>query len=267
MRFWVIILLFIMMQNAHAQSHLPDSTFFWKPDFWNAVLHDTQAHYSLRGISYTLGGLAIGGLTANTHIDQEIRDYWQDHLRNQRIDNISDIVERITTIRQIQVVIPTYLTGMILAANFPESKPLNEFGQWGNRSLRALFQGAPQQAIFTEMLGAARPTIGNSHWHWFEDSRGVSGHAFYGAIPMVSAAKQADNIYFKSLFYALSVLPALSRINDDKHYFSQAFLGWFFAYTAATSVDINIRQQQERKLSYQFFATPKMMYLGASYQL
>ncbi len=36
--------------------------------------------------------------------------------------------------------------------------------------------------------------------------------------------------YKKALFYGLSALPALSRINDDEHYASQALLGWYLAY-------------------------------------
>ena len=34
-----------------------------------------------------------------------------------------------------------------------------------------------------------------------------------------------------------SALPAMSRVSDDDHYFSQAFLGWWMAYMAASAVD------------------------------
>jgi len=45
------------------------------------------------------------------------------------------------------------------------------------------------------------------------------------------------NIYLKGLFYAASPLAALSRINDDKHFFSQAALGWYMAYLSVSAVD------------------------------
>ena len=41
----------------------------------------------------------------------------------------------------------------------------------------------------------------------------------------------------KACFYGLSALPAWSRVNDRKHYLSQAFLGWYFAYMAASAIE------------------------------
>ena len=46
-----------------------------------------------------------------------------------------------------------------------------------------------------------------------------------------------DDPLCKAAFYAGSTLAGLSRINDDRHYTSQVFLGWWMAYLAATAVD------------------------------
>ena len=58
-----------------------------------------------------------------------------------------------------------------------------------------------------------------------------------GAVPFLSVAKMSDNPWVKGSFYTASTLPALSRINDDAHFASQAFLGWGLAVLAAEAVD------------------------------
>lgn len=58
-----------------------------------------------------------------------------------------------------------------------------------------------------------------------------------GAIPFLSIAKMSDNPWVKGSFYITSALPALSRINDDAHFASQAFLGWWLAVLASEAVD------------------------------
>ena len=54
---------------------------------------------------------------------------------------------------------------------------------------------------------------------------------------MITAAKMSDTAWLKAGFYGLSVLTAWSRVNDDKHYLSQAALGWWMAYLACSAVE------------------------------
>ncbi|HEX3870986.1 MAG TPA: phosphatase PAP2 family protein, partial [Pirellulales bacterium] len=61
--------------------------------------------------------------------------------------------------------------------------------------------------------------------------------------------KMTERPVLKAAFYGLSIMPALSRINDEAHYPSQAFLGWFMAYAAATAVD----NTQRGNTNYRFF--------------
>jgi hypothetical protein len=65
----------------------------------------------------------------------------------------------------------------------------------------------------------------------------VSDHAFIGAVPFITAAKMNENPYIKGALYGLSVLPGLSRINDNKHYFSQVLLGWYLAFLSCNAVE------------------------------
>jgi len=62
------------------------------------------------------------------------------------------------------------------------------------------------------MTGASRPSEGDSKWRPLKDSNGLSGHAFIGAVPFITAAKMNDNPYIKTILYGFSVLPGLTRI-------------------------------------------------------
>ncbi len=97
----------------------------------------------------------------------------------------------------------------------------------GERSLRGSFVGAPPLIIMQQLTGGSRPTETdeNSEWHPFRDKNGISGHAFMGSLPFITAAKMTDNRGYKVLFYAGSAIAPLSRVNDNAHYPSQVALG------------------------------------------
>ncbi|GHT13075.1 hypothetical protein FACS1894170_08630 [Planctomycetales bacterium] len=78
--------------------------------------------------------------------------------------------------------------------------------------------------------------LGDSYWHPFQNSHGISGHAFIGAVPFMTAAQMTDRPVVKGLFYTMSTFCAWSRIKDDAHYLSQALLGWYLAYLSVRSV-------------------------------
>jgi PAP2 superfamily len=84
----------------------------------------------------------------------------------------------------------------------------------------------------------------------------VSGHTYFGSVPFITAAKMSENLYQKGILYVLSTFPALSRINDDKHYFSQVALGWYLAYLSCAVVEKG-SDQQERRMHVQLAPVPK----------
>ena len=90
------------------------------------------------------------------------------------------------------------------------------------------------------LIGASRPgeTVAGSRWRPFNDSNGVSGHAFVGAVPFLVAAKHAERPLVKVALIAGSTLTGYSRIYQDKHYLSQALLGWSIAHLAVEATEM-----------------------------
>ena len=113
------------------------------------------------------------------------------------------------------------------------------------------------------LTGAGRPdeTHESSEWQPFQDNNGVSGHSFMGAIPFMSAAKMTDNLWLKGSLYAASTIPGISRINDDRHYFSQVMLGWWLAYLAESAVD----HSHNPNANQRFFVCPNPGGIGVGH--
>lgn len=169
------------------------------------------------------GGLVVAGALANTDADKEVRDYYQANIRSSATDGLSDFAR-----------IPgeALFTVPALAALY-----LSTENPWAERSLRALFLGGPLGLFLRSATGGGRPTEGGSDWKPFLNNNGLSGHSFIGAVPFITAAKMEERACVKWLYYGASALPALSRINDDEHYLSQAALGWYLAYLSASAVE------------------------------
>lgn len=55
-------------------------------------------------------------------------------------------------------------------------------------------------------------------------------------MPFLTGARQTDNGWLKAGAVAVSLLPAWSRIEDGKHFPSQAALGWFLAWEVTGAV-------------------------------
>jgi len=111
-----------------------------------------------------------------------------------------------------------------------------QLGEFTDRTMRGYLVGAPALLILQPLLGAGRPTMGPSDWHPFRRAHAVSGHAFVGAVPFITAAQMTDRPVVKGVFYSLSTLCAWSRVNDDRHYLSQVVLGWYLAYLSVRAV-------------------------------
>jgi hypothetical protein len=104
--------------------------------------------------------------------------------------------------------------------------------------VRGILVGTPPLLISQYMIGASRPqeSAEGSEWQFWQDNNGVSGHAFMGAIPFLTASQMVEDPGLKAFYFALSTLPALSRITENGHYPSQALLGWALAYGATSSI-------------------------------
>jgi hypothetical protein len=148
----------------------------------------------------------------------------------------------------VPVYIGTYGAGLALHNSTME--------EWAQKSFRATLVGEPTVVFLAPAIGADRPDEGDSHWRPYRNIRGVSGHTFVAGVPFITAAKMSENPYLKAIFYGISTFTGISRINDDKHYFSQVALGWYIAYLSCAVVEKG-NDRQEGRVHVQFAAVPK----------
>lgn len=200
----------------------------------DTVYEDHKNFYSVENLGSLAIAIGISGILSNTSADREIQNWYQESLRSKKTDDFSRVTK---TFGRGATTVPIYLGATLLGQLTRDIKFGSAIGEWGERSLRAILVGAPPMLFLQTALGASRPNEGNSHWHPFADNNGVSGHSFMGAIPFLAASEITDNACLKYCLYLGSTLCGLSRINDDDHYFSQAALGWWMAYLAATGVN------------------------------
>ncbi len=206
---------------------------------WDQIRSDHAEYYSAEGLTWLAAGLSAGALMANTAFDEHfLRDTYAENVVLAPSHEFYERLHQPKVLGDGWYTIPAF-------ALVAFSEPLLdrwEFGhvpaEWGRRSLRTILVGAPPMLVLQVLTGGSRPgeTSSQSHWKPLQDNNGVSGHSFMGAVPFMSAAKMTDNGWLKAGLYAASALPALSRVNDDQHYFSQSFLGWWLAYAAASAV-------------------------------
>ncbi|MBS0290388.1 MAG: phosphatase PAP2 family protein [Proteobacteria bacterium] len=198
---------------------------------------------------------------ANTDVDPHFRNDWQDNVRSKLTNNISDTINHYSTLTNYQIAIPFCILSMWVTSSF--TQPNHGFGLWANHTFRTILVGSPEQLALSHLLGAGRPATGHPQWQLLKYHRAVSGHAFYGAIPLLNIAKQNDDPFIKFGLTTLSFLPGLARINDDKHYLSQVVLGWWLAACATKAVwESDKARSKQINTSIQLTPFEQGIYLG-----
>lgn len=223
-----IILLILNTVNAGVST---------KENFFSDIIMDYKNTYTLDKSEQYLAFIGTGAAFANTQLDTNIRDWYQDHMKNNKITKIYNIIN---DIHNYQAVIAG--TTILSVAYFMPDDDF--FWELTSNTVRGLLIALPQQYIMTEVIEGKRPTDGSS-WSlnpMTNESATVSGHALY-SIPFFTAAKLSENTFLKAFFNVLAFLPGLARINDDKHYFSQVLIGTGFGYLATNSVAETNRQR------------------------
>lgn len=197
---------------------------------------------NLKLIGYGVLGSAI---VANSRLDESINRGYQNNLVNNSTNKFAAIVKHPGN----NSTILWYIGGSVLGMAV-EHLPLgNTFFNWSTRTLRSVLVGAPPVLILQRVLGTSRPNSG-SQWRPFHAEHAVSGHAFLGSLPFITAAQMTNNIPLKILFYGGSTLTGWSRLNDNKHYFSQVVLGWWMGYLAVKSVSNSQLQPKWQIMPY-----------------
>ncbi len=225
------------------ESTLDEESFEFQSPTILEILYSDQLHFysreHLRPFMLTLGGSAI---LANTQLDQEFTDWYQNDVRSESSDDIAKFAK---VFGEQWPMMGAYLTASIGGRLLPNDSHL---AHWGDRSMRSMFVGVPPLLFMQKALGSSRPNESPiaSNWDFWADENGASGHAFVGAVPFLVAAQMAKSPRHKATWLALSTLPGWSRINDDNHYLSQVVMGWWLAYTATHSV-----RKSDDSLNYQ----------------
>ena len=208
------------------------------------VIDDYTGFYSRDNLLMLGAGLVVGGVMANTLIDERVNEWYQDEMRSNGTDDFSAVVK---PFGDAVYTLPLYAGVYLLDLLLDVDGPVGTDGEGGEPSLRPLRVGAPARLAGQRILGGSRPDEENgSNWQPFSDNNAVSGHSFIGAVPFINAAKMVEFVPAKCMLYAASGLCAYSRVNDEAHYLSQALLGWWMAYLAASVVDQNISADAPR---------------------
>lgn len=198
------------------------------------VAGDYHNYYSLGGLGLLAAGFGVAAPLANTSADRQVRDWYQCHLRSAASGWASDAVALGVI---VAAGVPAAVEASALAGLAPDGYAADGgLWEWGNRATRAYAVGLPPLLVTQFALGASRPDRGDSRWRPFHDSHGASDHAFFGAVPLLSAAAEAENPWLRYPLFLASFVPAWSRVDEDKHYLSQAVLGWWLAFVAVRSV-------------------------------
>ena len=202
------------------------------PSGIDIVLSDYRRFYNrdnFRPFALTIG---LSAIIANTSMDQEFSDWYQDHVRSESTDDFSRVAK---SFGEQWPMVGAYLTASALG-RLPHSD--TRLALWGDRSFRSMLVGVPPLLFLQKALGSSRPNDNPafSDWRFWEDENGASGHTFVGAVPFLVAAQLAERPGAKFGWTALSTLPGWSRINDNDHYLSQVIVGWYLAYLATKSV-------------------------------
>jgi hypothetical protein len=234
--FWFFLILCIVIVVSDCSSSIAEDNLSLKSE-WLKIKSDYDEFY-LNGSNLLMLGTGIGvsGAFGNTHLDRNIQNAYSDHAKSSTTDDISEWVKQPG---EGLYTIPALLGGYIFLRDTP-------VGDWSQRSLRALAVGGPPTLLLQYAIGSESPVDGGSGWKPFQGHNAISGHAFIGSVPFITAAQMIDNIALKSILYGVSMLPAISRINDNQHYFSQAALGWYFGLLSCNAVSRTDNKAKEK---------------------
>ncbi|MGM0384254.1 MAG: phosphatase PAP2 family protein [Thermodesulfobacteriota bacterium] len=238
--FLLLIIFFLFQSTAIASEDIANEK---SSTITETLINDHKSFYSGERLTRIGLGFGLGAILANTTIDNQIQKKYQDDIRSSSTD---DFAKSAKLFGEGIYLIPLSLLSASINY-FDNNSPI---GDWGAYSARAYLIGAPGMLLMQRVTGGSRPgeTNHDSNWRPFDDSNGVSGHAFIGAVPFLTLAKMnRDNTLLRYIAYIASTASAWSRVNDNAHYLSQVGLGWYLAWESVGAVfDVD---KQYRKVS------------------
>jgi hypothetical protein len=227
------------------------------------VLKDYANFYSPSTAAQFVVILAPAAVFANSDWDADVDTWYQVHVRSQATNNASNFIR---PLGNGYYTIPFYVSAKFLGEYFEDEPGMAVLGEFGDRTTRALLVGGPPFLALQYLTGGGRPSIyaDESYWRPFRGSHGASGHAFMGAVPFLTLAGMTDDPVAKALFYACSPWTGFTRINDNVHYISQVWLGWWMAFLSTEAVYKT--EKEKGPLTIMPVCTPEMTGVGLTYQ-
>jgi hypothetical protein len=221
------------------------------------IFEDYGNYFTWNGIGQIALGVAAAAPIANTSADLSIRNWYQRHARDPWEESYALSIKNAG---EYTYALPAYFAIAIGGKAMQsldslvsdDGSFLGEAGgvtyDWGQRCIRAMAVGTPMVGLLQVGLGSTRPGLGSSYWNPLGAAHGVSGHAYVGSIPFLTAASMTDSPFLQVPLVLASCLTGWSRIQTDDHYFSQVALGWWMGYLAVRSV--NRTQKEERTIEF-----------------
>ncbi len=227
------------------------------------LLRDYANYYTRDTLGEFIVILAPAAVFANSDWDADVGNWYQEHVRSNSTNRAADVFR---PLGNGYYTIPVYVSAKLLGEYFDDQPGMALLGDFGDRVTRALLVGAPPLLAVQYLTGGGRPSAieDESYWRPFRASNGASGHAFMGAVPFLTLAGMTDDPLAKCFFYACSPWTGMTRINDNVHYLSQVWLGWWMAYLACDAV--NKTETGKGPLLITPLCTPEMTGVGVVYQ-
>ncbi len=250
----------VLYDSAGAQCSRGERFRLGLEQFGCDVCSDYGRYYTWNTMGDLALALAGAAVFANSSLDADFQNWYQRDIRSDGTDNLAVFWK---TFGEGQIFIPAFIGLAVAGTMWEDEWPvLGVTGEYSERVTRGYLVGGPAMLVMQFTLGGSRPgeTSAGSRWKPFDDTNAVSGHAFMGAVPFITAAQMVENPWARRTLYACSTFTAWSRVNDNDHYLSQACLGWYMAYLACRVV--NDTEDAKRCYSFAPVAAPNMLGLA-----
>ena len=196
------------------------------------VAVQSQASDSPHSIQWWEAGLAVGGVTVLILVDQSVKEWAQDQ-RSQSTDEAAAVFRHVGQ-PEVWIGVPVVIVGAGLISGSEHTTAV------GVRALGSgLLAGAIELSLKTA-LGRRRPNepdVGVWDFIPFSGNQSMpSGHTTVAFAFATSLADDLDPVWAKVGLYGLAVGTGWSRINDNKHWFTDTVGGAIIGITSAKLV-------------------------------
>lgn len=223
-----------------------DGIYLFNKDYWlgyplnvwrfvSAPARFDETDWFIAGVAATTGAVLVA-------LDDEIRDFWQDNVTGGTSRDVFDVFN---LFGDAKFQVPVILGGYALA------ELSDQTGLMEARRGKSAFILAAQSAILTQLLvggikfisGRERPNENDDQNQFNGPNSGnntsfPSGHASaaFALAGTLSEVYQADHPWAPWVLYPVATGTALARVDRDKHWASDVFIGGLIGYLMAATV-------------------------------